>query len=195
MRIEIVKNFIDRDLCEQMNAWVDLGVQNKWLDKGIGGTPGIGFHTVDKRVTSRIYSERYVYPDFILDLSQKVRKFCGIDEYSLITGHGRDGIVVSCTFPGGDVYRHRDPYSMTPPPLSTLRCNIMTRDSDSSGKLFVGDTPVDIEVGDLHCYLASDFDHYVTTVEGNTSRVLWMFGAHVPFDDWETGKIKLANSK
>lgn len=196
MRIEIVKNFIDHTLCEQMNEWVDLGVQNKWLDQGISRNSGQNFHKVDKRVTSRLYADRYAYPDFVLELSDRIRKFCGIQDYPLIEGHGRNGIVVSCTFPGGDVYRHRDPYSGFPTrDKSTLRCNIMTRDSDSGGVLFVGGSQVDIEVGDLHCYLVSDFEHYVTEVQGNTSRVLWMFGAHVPFDDWEDKKIKLQNSE
>jgi hypothetical protein len=30
-------------------------------------------------------------------------------------------------------------------------------------------------------------------VEGDTSRVLWMFGAYVPKEDWELGKIKFNN--
>ena len=194
MRIEVVKNFIDQDLCEQMNSWVDLGVDNKWLDMGISRVSNQDFQSVENRFTSRFYGHRFVYPDFVLDLSQQIRKFCGIDNFPLIEGHGRNGIVVSCTLSGGDVYKHRDSYA----PFqnkSTLRCNIMTRAAESGGKLFVGNNQGDIDVGDLHCYLASDFDHYVTTVEGNTSRVLWMFGAHVPFDDWESGKIKLSNSK
>jgi hypothetical protein len=67
----------------------------------------------------------------------------------------------------------------------------MTRAADAGAELYVGGQLVDIEVGELHCYLASEFEHKVTEVQGNTSRVLWMFGAAVPAGDWESGKIQV----
>ena len=188
MRIERHKNFLTPEECAALNVWVDEGVEKKWLDVGISrGQPNY-----TKRVTSRLYGNRFKYPQIVLDISNRVRKFCGVDSYSLIEGgHGRDGIVVSCTFPGGDVYEHQDPKLIYE--LSALRCNVMTRGSDAGGKLYVGGKHIDIEVGELHCYLASDFRHYVTEVEGNTSRVLWMFGACVPKEIWESGRIKINN--
>jgi len=188
MKIERYKNFLSQEDCNILNEWVDEGVEKKWLDTGITGNR-FGYMSYTKRVTSRMYGNRFQYPQIALDISNRIRKFCGIDSYGLIEGHGRDGVVVSCTFPGGDVYEHQDPKSGIG--LSALRCNVMTRDSDAGGKLYVGGEHIDIEVGELHCYLASDFKHYVTEVEGNTSRVLWMFGACVPKKDWESGKIKV----
>jgi hypothetical protein len=67
----------------------------------------------------------------------------------------------------------------------------MTRKVDAGGVLYLEGQPVDIEVGELHCYLASDFSHQVTEVKGETPRVLWMFGAYVPSQDWESGAIKV----
>jgi hypothetical protein len=185
MRIERFKNFLSQEECNLLNQWVDEGVRNKWLDVGMSR----GDFGYTKRVTNRLYADRFEYPQIVLDISNRIRKFCGVESYDIIRNHGRDGIVVSCTFLGGDVYEHKDP------PAShfgsALRCNVMTRDSDAGGKLYVGGEYIDIEVGELHCYLASDFKHYVTEVEGNTSRVLWMFGACVPKKDWESGKIKV----
>ena len=172
--------------CDILNDWVDKGVKNKWLDVGISR----GLFGYTKRVTSRLYGNRFEYPQIVLGISNRIRKFCGVDSYSLIKGHGRDGVVVSCTFPGGDVYKHQDPKENG---LSALRCNVMTRKADAGGKLYVGGEHIDIEVGELHCYLASDFEHYVTEVEGDTSRVLWMFGAYVPKEDWENGILKINN--
>jgi hypothetical protein len=57
-----------------------------------------------------------------------------------------------------------------------LRCNVLTRKADNGGELYVGGNKIDINVGDLHCYLPSTVEHYVTEVKGKTSRVLWMFG-------------------
>jgi hypothetical protein len=184
MRIERHKNFLSPEECSALNAWVDEGVEKKWLDVSIS-TEGIGY---TKRVTSRLYGNRYEYPQVVLDISNRIRSFCGVNSYDLIERHGRDGVVVSCTFPGGDVYTHQDPRSYGG--FATLRCNVMTRKADSGGELYLDGQRVDIETGELHCYLVSEIPHSVSTVSGKTSRVLWMFGAHVPVEDWESGKIK-----
>jgi hypothetical protein len=178
MRLEITRNFITPDECALLNAWVYKGVANKWLAMGV--------HT-DKRLTSRMYGHRFEYPNEVLDLSCKIRSFAGIANYKLIWV-GRDGIVVSYTPPGGDVFSHKDPKSSIG--YSALRCNIMTQAADDGGELFVDGNKINIGVGDLHCYLASDFEHYVTEVKGNTPRILWMFGACVPKEHWENGEIK-----
>jgi hypothetical protein len=185
MRIERHKNFITTEECTALNAWVDEGVERRWLDVGIDGRD----FKYARRVTSRLYPERFEYPEFVRELSNRVRIFCGVSSYGVIEGHGRDGVVVSCTFPGGDVYPHIDPSG--PDGLATLRCNIMTRAADVGCVLYVGGQVVDIEVGELHCYLVSEHKHFVTPVEGNTNRVMWMFGAHVPSEDWNNGFIKL----
>lgn len=170
-----------------MNTWVDEGCQKGWLDAGFSSG-----NFIRTRLTSRMYGYRFVYPDVVLKAADKIRKYCGIDSYPFISGHGTNGIVVSCTMPGGDVYAHKDPRSKDDS-LATLRCNVMTRDSDSGGELFVGGVKVDVGVGDLHCYLVSEHEHYVTAVEGVTPRVMWMFGAHVPEADWNSGQIKFGS--
>jgi len=185
MRIERVQNFFSPEECAALNTWADDGVEKKWLDKGMS-RGALGY---PRRVTSRGYANRYEYPQLVRGLSDRVRKFCGVSEHPLIVGHGRDGVVVSCTLPGGDVYPHTDPLSVEG--LATLRCNVMTRAPESGGSLFVGGKELPVMVGELHCYLASEHTHLVTSVGGQVSRVLWMFGAHVPADDWESGKIKM----
>lgn len=100
----------------------------------------------------------------------------------LIYGHGSDGVVVSVTFPGGDVYEHKDPRSLEG--LSTFRCNILTQSAESGGKLYINGIFREINVGDLHCYYASEESHYVTEVQGNSPRILWMFGCHRPIEDY-----------
>jgi hypothetical protein len=189
MRLERHKSFLSLNECAALNAWVDEAVKNKWLDKGVD--PHSQENNV--RVTSRFYGDRFVYPQLVLDVSERIRKFCGVADKSIIERHGRDGIVVSCTFTGGDVYPHRDPRSMIG--LSALRCNVLTRAADSGGVLHLENQPIPLEVGELHCYLASEHVHYVSKVEGNTSRVLWMFGAYVLPYDWDLGKIKFGSEQ
>jgi hypothetical protein len=188
MRLERHKNFLSAEECSTLNEWVDTGVKNKWLDVGVSRKNYV-LERYEKRVTSRMYGDRFTYPQIALDVSERIRSFCGVTSYGLIEGHGKNGVVVSCTFNGGDVYPHQDP--LVKDNFSALRCNVMTRGPDSGGQLYVDGKHIDIEVGELHCYLASNFQHYVTEVRGETSRVLWMFGAAVPYNDWESGAIKV----
>ena len=188
MRIEIYRNFATQEEINALNEWVELGVKNKWLDLGIDGK-----NNTTRRLTSRMYGHMYEYPQVVMDVSKKIRTFVGVESYPLITGHGKNGVVVSYTYSGGDVYKHKDPKSFDG--LSTLRCNILTQKADTGGVLYVDGQRIDIEVGDLHCYLVSEHEHWATEVEGKTPRIMWMFGAHVPAEDWNSGKIKLNNGK
>ena len=184
MRIDIYPNFATQDEIIALNQWAKLGVENKWIDAGIDKT---GF--ISTRLTSRMYGTRFEYPQVVRDLSNKIRDFVGVSSYPLIEGHGRDGVVVSYTLPGGSIYKHKDPKSSSG--AATLRCNILTQKADYGCQLYVDGQPINFEVGDLHCYLVSEHDHWSTTVEGNTPRIMWMFGAHVDANDWNTGKIKV----
>jgi hypothetical protein len=182
MRLEITSNFITLEECFLLNSWVYEGVDKKWLDNGVCKNV-----ITNKRLTSRFYGNRFEYPQKIMDIAKKVRSFVGVSNYPIINGHGKNGVVVSYTKPGGDVYKHQDPKERG---MSALRCNIITQAAEEGAELFVGGNKVDVKSGDLHCYLASDFEHYVTEVKGNTPRILWMFGAYVPQEDWENGVIK-----
>lgn len=172
MKVFMVKGFANQDTCDQLNAWVDMGVQNQWLGGGINKNSNWDYQ---KRLTTRNYGDRFEYPAKVYEVFDSITKSLKLQDLpKSVAGKGKDGVVVSCTYPGGDVYSHTDP--MEGVNLHVLRCNIVTRKPDAGGKLFIGGQQIDIEVGDLHCYLASAVPHYVTTVEGGTSRVLWMFG-------------------
>jgi len=187
IRLEHHKNFITPQECVELNAWVDKGVVNKWLDVGLNPLA----NNPPKRVTTRLYADRFEYPEIVRIISSRIRGFCGLSGYEIIERHGRDGVVVSCMFSEGDLFEHRDPRSQFG--LAALRCNVITRAADSGGILHLDGEAVPLEVGELHCYLASEHAHAVSEVVGGTSRVLWMFGAYVPKEDWDSGLIKCGN--
>jgi len=173
-KVLIVKNFISQDVCNILNNWVDEGVKNKWLDFGVNRGSDWNYK---KRFTTRNYTDRFDYPETAYTTFNKITKHFGYENlFKSVRGGGKDGVVVSCTFPGGDVYLHKDPKEGN---FDVLRCNILTRAADNGGILYVDGEQIDIDVGDLHCYVASAFPHYVTEVQGSTSRVLWMFGYQV----------------
>lgn len=174
-----IKDFVDEQTIQELNAWVDEGVKNKWLDYGYNNSPSL----YTKRVNSRYYSDRYSYPQVVYDVSKKITERLQIDDLPLFFfGGGKDGIVVSCTFPDGEVASHID---NTDGSCHVLRCNILSRAADRGGHLIMNGQKIDIEVGELHCYLASDNEHSVNTVEGTTSRVLWMFGYECSKDKFD----------
>ena len=176
--VKIYKNFLSYEECARLNQIALKGIEEKWMGPGITS----GFIEYTKRYTSRMHMKNQKYPQDVIDFSNKIRKFMKIDHYPIIDDHGSDGVVVSVTFPGGDVYRHRDPKSKNKE--LCYRCNVMTQAADEGGKLYVDDQPIDINVGDLHCYYASEQPHYVTEVGGDTPRILWMFGAYRPHEDF-----------
>jgi hypothetical protein len=180
MDVIIFPGFIEKDTCNQLNDWVDLGVKNKWLDLGISRNSGWKYN---KRVTTRNYGNRFDYPPLVHQVFNKITNKLELQDLpKSVTGAGKDGVVVSCTFPGGDVYPHKDPKEGE---LEVLRCNIMTRNSDDGGELFIGGKKINVGVGDLHCYLPSDTEHYVTEVKGQTPRIMWMFGYQIAKEKWQ----------
>lgn len=169
--ILIIKNFIDDEVCNNLNAWVDEAVTKKWLDRG--KSRGSSW-TYEKRLTTRNYGDRFDYPDVVYQVQDKITNTLKVNDLNKsVAGGGKNGIVVSCTYDGGDVYSHIDPKEEF---LDVLRCNILTRKPKSGGHLFINGCEIIIDVGDLHCYLPSTVPHHVTKVSGNISRVLWMFG-------------------
>ena len=182
MRLERIKNFVTPQECAALNEWVYKGVEQGWLANGINGVGGPRGNT--KRLTTRFSGGRFKTPKLVKDVSERVRSAMGVSAFPLIHDHGQDGFVVSYMIDGGDCHEHLDPPAPTSYNLC-LRCNIMTQGAESGGKLFVNSQEIDVEAGELHCYLASEYKHRVSTVVGPTPRILWMFGAYVPDGFWE----------
>jgi hypothetical protein len=180
--IKIFKNFITLEECHCLSETALKGVQEGWIGPGKTlGRSGI-YEKYNKRFTSRASMKDKKYPEFVIELSHKIREFLKIQHYPLIWGHGSEGVVVSVTCPGGDVFSHRDPRSKEG--LTTYRCNIISQAAERGAKLYVDGELIEVNVGDLHCYYVSEQTHYVTKVEGETPRILWMFGAHRPYKDF-----------
>jgi len=172
--INVVKNFLSADECATLNKIAEQGIKEGWVSLGVNRKD----YAYKKRYTSRMHMAKAEYPEVVRDISKKVRTFVGINEFPIIDGHGKDGVVVSVTFKGGEVYSHKDPRSLMGMP--TYRCNVLTQANEDGCDLYVGGEKVDLSVGDLHCYMVSEIEHYVTEAKGDTPRIMWMFGAHIP---------------
>jgi hypothetical protein len=163
------KHFITPVQCDGLNTWVNQAIQNRWLDSGIDS---VGM--CKNRLTTRLYGNRFEYPQIVHSVFDQITEALALHNLSKsVAGGGRDGVVVSCTYRGGDVYQHTDPMEDE---CHVLRCNVITQGADSGAKLYIDNEHIDVEVGELHCYLPSALPHYVTAVQGQTPRIMWMFG-------------------
>jgi len=173
-KVLYVRNFLSLEECNQLNKWVELGVQNKWLDLGRSKE---AIWVYNKRLTTRAYADRFNYPKIVYSVFNKITNYLKVEHLDKsIAGGGKDGVVVSYTLPGGNVYAHKDPMEND---RHVLRCNVMTQAAEDGAELFIGGEKINIEVGDLHCYLPSNIEHYVTEAKGNTPRIMWMFGYQI----------------
>lgn len=188
MRLEIQKSFLTASDCSVLNDWVADGIKCGWVGKGFDPRL-LNSHSAEvSRLTSRMYGDKIHTPPEVLEISDRVRRFAGVATYPIISGHGKDGIVVNYITHGGDVYRHKDPVGNQG--FAALRCNVLIKKPDKGGILSLDGKAVSLDVGDLHCYLASEHFHEVSTVFGAVPRVLCMFGAFVPAGLWNSGDIK-----
>jgi hypothetical protein len=188
-RFERVKNFVSSEECAELNDWVDSAVTNKQMGPGMNLDRTLS--TV--RFNTRFYANRTTYPDLIYKIFDRIQKAYGLSPYKVINHHGKDGIVVSCTFPTGIVFKHTDPKGIDT--LASLRFNFLTRAADGGGELVLEGNTMPLEVGELHCYLVTEHEHWVTEVLGVTSRIMWQCGVYAPKEDWDSGLIKFNNER
>jgi hypothetical protein len=175
MFVKTYKNFLCGEECAFLNK-VALSNIDKWFDDGwdTGGT------RTKLRLTTRtaMKGKTGLFPPRVLEIAERVRKEAGIDKYPIIDDHGSDGVTILVTYNGGDAYEHNDPRSATGDFM--YRCNVLTQAPEGGADLYVNRKKIDVSVGDLHCYFASELLHQVTKIEGNTPRIMWLFGAYIP---------------
>lgn len=187
--VNIIKNYLPYDKCDELNSWVRDAIKTKKIGNGITTDQNytLPYRVVAiKRYTSRIYANRYSYPDLVRELHKQIAKDFNLTKWNFpLHTHGRDGVVVSATLPGGDVYLHKDPRDNMEP-KEVLRCNILTSET-AGGEIIVNSQSYFLQKGDMMQYLVSKHEHEVKPVEGNDGdlRIMWMFGWYVDGDEWE----------
>ena len=188
--VKVIRNYLPIDKCDELNAWVRDAIETKKIDYGIT-TSGLWTDSFREpsplRYTSRMYADRYEYPQLVRDIHARIEAEFKLEKWhEPIHTHGRDGVVVSATLPGGDVYLHKDPINDFINQKETLRCNILTSETQG-GLIWVGGQSYTLQKGDMMQYLPSRHEHKVDTVVGNDGdlRIMWMFGWNVDGDEWE----------
>ena len=130
------------------------------------------------RFTTRHVNKQFKFEQFVYDIATKVRETAGVTKYPYALDRGVDGVNVAVTLNNGSVDVHKDPRSFDG--KVCYRCNVITQKSEQGGELVMNGSVVELNVGDLHCYPASEVEHSVTGVSGKTPRIVWMFSSYIP---------------
>jgi hypothetical protein len=96
------------------------------------------------------------------------------------------GRTLSLILPGGFVHPHTDAYQLGRPGhrpgLEHLRCNLVVRLANPSGRPVIEGHALPVEEGDLWVFFASKCMHETKPLQGSDARIVFGFGWSVPPD-------------
>ena len=183
--VNVIRNYLPHDKCDELNDWVKNSINENKLVFGITrGT--LATSRTNLRYTSRFGDKNYEYPQLVRDLHKQIENEFNLTKWAEPKhSHGKDGVVVSATKNGGNVYFHNDPID-DQRPKDVLRCNILTSETEG-GLIWVGNQSYVLQKGDMMQYLVSKHTHGVEKViaKEDEYRIMWMFGWYVDGDEWE----------
>ena len=130
------------------------------------------------RFTTRFPNESVApsidYPDAAHIVRQRIVNYFNLNEYKSPPSYSH-GIVNGIGYAGGRIEEHIDPTYY--PHTKTIHFNAITQHADGGGHTIIGGVEYnDLDTTDLLIYQVSEVHHEVTVTEGDTPRILWVFG-------------------
>jgi len=191
LRFDSYKDFITEAERVELIAWIDEGVKNKSLTKGKTREEGAtSFTDIATSYTTRTNNNLFSFPKVAFDIQQRIIRSFSFTKGSFIEpflDSSDAGMVAQVTYSGGDTYKHTDPRNGK---LHSARFNVLLQAAEEGGELFIEGVNRNIKERELHAYMATNHEHWVSKAKGSKSRYIWIFGFSVPKDDWENFKIK-----
>jgi len=178
MRLQTIKNFITTEERDSLVRWI---VKEKVLSTTSNS----------KRIGTRNTKVDFYYPEIAFRIQQRILDSISGTKKVMVQSTDKDGMFVMVTEPGGSTHAHKDIDDSLNQGTITVRCNIVLQSPDAGGDLYIENKVFDFNERDLHCYNATDYNHWVTELEGSKSRYLWAFGFNLPRLDWENGYVKV----
>lgn len=183
IKVAVVRNYLDKKSCEQLNQWVLEAIAQGKIGYGITTPEGVHYSKPDRvtaeyRYTSRMYSENYEYPQLVKDIFTRIKTELGLTKATVSGNGGRDGVVVTCAYRNNDIFLHKDPKEGVA--VSLLRVNILSNQAQNGGAVYVENSKFSLQQGDMMAYLVDEYEHYVEPVKGDDPRIMWMFGLLIP---------------
>ena len=164
MILDSRKEFITEDERIALMDWMDNSGK---LVKGLSR----GEYSYTDRMTTRLNPEVIRFPDEAYAIRRRIMDIYNMKSSDVgSVAHG-DGMIAVKTFSGGDTYKHTDP---TDNGEHQITMNILLQNSTEGGLLHILDAPVPLEERELHCYVATRHEHFVTPSKGDT-RYMWIY--------------------
>jgi hypothetical protein len=173
---KIIKNFLFEDEIQKLNNWTldncnNFYFQDAKMDPFHSGTR---FSTrMENDVTFKDLEFIINYPKECYNIRERIQNFFNLHDFKSPPSF-YNGIVNGIGFSPGIIENHIDPIYFEG--TETLHCNIITQNSISGGITYINNQKYLVNPGDLLMYVVSKHYHYVTEIQGNLPRILWVFG-------------------
>jgi len=169
----ILRNFLFKDDVEALNQWT---LDNCHLDFFEDACMDPDNHGT--RFTTRFPNEEIApnlnYPKSAHAVRQRIINYFHLEGYKSPPSYSH-GIVNGIGYDGGRIENHIDPTYY--PNTKTVHFNAITQQAHKGGHTIIGGVEyTDINSTDLLIYQVSEIHHEVTPTEGDTARILWVFG-------------------
>jgi len=184
MRVDKHKDFITEEERLSLIDWMDKNRDKYFVRRGQMIDHALGDNSIPEgrepmRLSTRVFKDNVKFPELAYEIQKRIRDKYNIPDDATET-LGFDGMVSVITLPGGTTGAHVDHKRGG----HAVRFNVLLQEPDSGGVLIINREVVPLEERELHAYCATMWEHWVTEVEGDTERMLWIFGFEVG-DDWE----------
>ena len=175
MRIDKHPEFITEEERLALIDWMD---NSGYLVKGFSR----GEYDYELRYNTRLHRGLVVFPKVAYDIQKRIMELYGFKTEDIDRAREGSGMVAVKTFVGGDTHKHTD---HTNSGGHAVRLNVLLQKPDKGGVLHIEGERVDLEERELHGYMATAHEHWVTEVEGDNPRHIWIFGFEIDKDNWE----------
>jgi len=168
---QIYSDFITASEQQELNSWTLNNYKKDFFSDARMGVPGT-------RLTTRYCKEesRLLFPACAHEIRNRIKRTLHFQN-DLLPGYCH-GIVTGIGFDGGDIFLHKDPAWHKD--HYTVHCNIITQYPETGGVTNI--EGIEYRTGErgLLIYPVSEMAHSVSTIRGNTPRILWVFGFSLP---------------
>jgi len=170
----LIKGFLPVVECDELNAST---LANQTHDNVLSEGLSRGAWGYTLRKTTRQNNGKFEYPDLAWRIHTRIQ-----EQLSIVgAAENPSGIINTIMYKGGDVFLHVDPNVnriKTGATTEILRCNILTQPAEKGCVCTVNGVAVPewSDKGDMLCYIVSTLPHEVSLNEGDSPRILWLFG-------------------
>lgn len=172
MKIEpkLVKSLINHQECDSLSKWIFLNMSQGYFQKA--DHPGCN------RMTTRgVELDTIPFPPLAFIIQERIHDHFGLDNYEVKYPFYHNAMVASYGFTPDCCEAHKDPRYYEG--FTTFHCLSLLSQPEKGGTPVIDGIEYPMDKGDVLWVPVSECEHGTTLLEGNTPRLLWIFGFSV----------------